>query len=272
VDSLSTAMQASEPGDTKAADALNRLAERFVREKPGSELAAYAAFRVVSTEYSVAVANTRKAEDMLALQSKHVERLAKFVQSYPRAEDSAEALIQLGTICEVQGKEADAKKHYQQLSATFPNTRQGLKAAGALRRLALVGQPWQLAGPVVSLTGHQFAMNKLTGRVVIAYYYASWCQSAPSDFAKLTQLAKQSGNQVDVVAINLDEEQTAADPFVKQNQGCWHLFAGGGMDSPLAAQYGIIAPPTLFLIGRDGKVVSRSVDVAGMEEELKKVK
>jgi thiol-disulfide isomerase/thioredoxin len=208
---------------------------------------------------------------MLALQTKHVERLAKFIQTYPRAEDAAEALIQLGTIYEVQNKEADARKYYQQLAGTFPNTRQGLKAMGALRRLDLVGKPWQITGPVVCLTGHQFAMDKLRGRMVVAYYYASWCQSAQGDLAKLTQLLKQnSGNQVDVVAINLDEDQNAAQPFVTQNPSCWHLFAGGCMDSPLAAQYGIIAPPTLFLIGRDGKVISRTVDISGLEEELKK--
>jgi thiol-disulfide isomerase/thioredoxin len=271
IDSLGTAMQASEPGDTRAADALNRLAERFAKEKPGSDLAGYAAFRVLSTEYSVAVTGVRKAEDMLALQNKHVEKLTKFIQLYPRAEDAAEALVQLATIHEVQNKETEAKRYFTQLANSFPNTRQGLKAAGALRRFNLVGQPWEVNGPITSLTGHAFSMAQLRGRVVVVYYYASWCQSAPADLAKLSQIVNQNrSNKLDVVAINLDEEQNAAAPFVNQNPNCWHLFAGGGMDSPLAAQYGIIAPPTMFLVGRDGKVISRTIDLTGLDEELKK--
>jgi thiol-disulfide isomerase/thioredoxin len=271
VDSLSTAVQASPGTDGQASRALAQLSDRFAREKPGSDLAAYAAFRQLSTEYSMSVASVKKAEEMLALQTKHVERLAVFVQSYPRSEDAAEGLLQLGTISEFQNKEAEARKYYEQLVRTFSQTRQGLKATGALRRLGLVGNTWEIAGPVVSLTGHQFTLNQVRGRVVIAYYYATWCQTAASDFAKLRQVLQQYSSQgVDVVAINVDEEQAAAEPFAKQNPQCWHLFAGGGLESPLATHYGLIVFPNLFLVGRDGKVISRTVDIRGLEEEVKK--
>jgi TolA-binding protein len=269
VDSLSAAAQASLEGDTRAIQALSQTADKYARERPGSDLAAYAAFRLLSTEHAAGVAGVKKSEDMLALQTKHVERLAKFVQSYPRSEDAAEALLQLGTINELQNKEADARKYYEQAARNFGATRQGLKAAGALRRLGLVGNVWEVTGPVVSLTGHQFSTNQLRGKVVVAYYYASWWQQAAADFAKLNLLLKEHGSQLAVVAINLDDEQTQAEPFARQNPQCWHLFAGG-QDGPLATHYGIVAPPNLFLIGRDGKVISRTLDISGLEEEVKK--
>ena len=48
-------------------------------------------------------------------------------------------------------------------------------------------------------------------------------------------------------------------------------FQAGGLDSRLATQYGITVLPNMFLIGADGKAVSRNVQATTLEEELKKV-
>jgi hypothetical protein len=49
-----------------------------------------------------------------------------------------------------------------------------------------------------------------------------------------------------------------------------HLFLAGGLESPLATQYGILGLPNLFLIGKDGKVVSRTVQITTLETEIQK--
>jgi hypothetical protein len=49
------------------------------------------------------------------------------------------------------------------------------------------------------------------------------------------------------------------------------LFKEGGLDSPLAREYGIMALPNLFLVGKDGKVVSRTVQVNNLEDEVRKL-
>jgi hypothetical protein len=45
----------------------------------------------------------------------------------------------------------------------------------------------------------------------------------------------------------------------------------GGLESPLAVQYGITALPVMFVIGPDGKVVTRHAQASTVDEELKKV-
>jgi thiol-disulfide isomerase/thioredoxin len=271
-DSLGTATQASPPGDRKAMDRLGRLAERVAKAKPGSDVAAYIAFRELSTDYALKVHEAKKAEDMLAVQTKFTEHLAKFVSRYPKAEDAADALLQLGMIHEFQGKEADAKKWYEQLAGTFPATKEGVKAAGALRRLNLVGQPWEINAPVISLAGGPFSMDKLRDRMVVVYYWASWCQSAPADFTKLKALAQEHRSQgLEVIGINVDDAQGEAESFINKHvPPGYHLHAAGGLESPLATHYGLIVFPHVMLVGRDGKVLDRAAELGTLDAELKK--
>lgn len=272
-DSLSTAVQASPPSDSRAYDRLLKLAEKVAKDRPGSDVAAYVAFRELTSEYSRAVSEAKNAKAMLDTQTRHVERLARFVASYPKADDAADALLQLGMICEFQGKEPEAQKWYEQLVRTHGSSPQAAKAAGALRRMTLEGKPWELGGQVVSLNGLPFSMDKLRGKVVVVYYWADWCQSAPADFAKLKQLAQTYRSQgLEVVGISVDDEQGRAEAFVRQhNPVGFQLYAPGGLESPVAQHYGLIIFPNIFLVGRDGKVINRNVEPATLEEEVKKV-
>jgi hypothetical protein len=53
-----------------------------------------------------------------------------------------------------------------------------------------------------------------------------------------------------------------------------HLFQaapeGGGLNSPLATFYGINGLPHLFLVGKDGRVLDRTLQVGDLERELRK--
>ena len=44
----------------------------------------------------------------------------------------------------------------------------------------------------------------------------------------------------------------------------------GGLDSRLATQYGVMVLPSVFVVGKDGKCVSKSAQISSLEEEIKK--
>jgi thiol-disulfide isomerase/thioredoxin len=201
-----------------------------------------------------------------------MEKLARFVATYPKAEDSADALLELGMISEFQNKEPEAKKWYEQLVRTFPSAPQAIRGTGCLRRLNLEGQLWELNAPAVSLAGGPLTPQKLSGKMVIVYYWETRSPSVAADFARFKQLLEQYRGQVELVAVNLDENQGQAEAFLRQ-QGTpgFHLHAGGGLDSPAAQHYGLVVFPHAFLVGRDGKVVNRSLEISSLEPELKKL-
>jgi len=272
-DTLSSAAQVSPQSDRTAFQRLQALAEQLQRSEPGSELAAYVAFRELNTDYTIKSSLASKPEDILTLQNRHVERLIQFARTFPKATETAEALWQIAMHLELQNKDAEAKQYYQQLVRTFPpNNPNAAKAAGALRRLDLEGKPWELTVPVNSLNGQTYNPQALRGKVVVVYYWASWCKSVPDDFARLQKLQQDLGSHaVEIVAINIDENQADALASLKNTKAPGiQLYAGGGPDGPAATYYGLMAFPHLFLIGRDGKVLDHALELSTLEVAVRK--
>jgi TolA-binding protein len=256
---LSAAAQNSGQSDKAAYQRLVQLEQEVVKKFPGSSLAAFVTFREMQAEYSGngAAANA---------QQQWLDRLTKFVQMYPRSDDTADAMMQLGMVSEFVNKEVEAKNWYAQLAKEFPQHPLAAKAQGALNRLNLEGQPLELTG--AQANGGAFNIKALSGKVVAVYFWASWDQQYIGDFARLKALADKYGSQgFQVVCVNLDNAPPQAGGI--QGPGV-QVLQPGGLDSPLATQYGIMTLPNLFLVGKDGKVASRTVQVGTLEEEVKK--
>ena len=275
-DSLSTAAQNSPSGDKAAMTQLERLEEGMAKAAPGSNLAAYVTYREMQADYSVGIQQSagkeKGAQDFNSVQQAWVDRLTKFVEAYPKAEDTPDAELQLGMVNEFLNKDVEAKNWYGVLQKNFPDSPQGRKAAGAIRRLGLEGQPMQLAGPKLDEPNAVYDVDQARGKVVVVYYWASWNSQTASDFSKLKALMDTQGSKgVELVCVNLDNTAKEAQDFLSRSPAPGvHLFQCGGLESKLATDYGIFVLPNLFLVGRDGKVVSRNVQINNLDDEVKK--
>jgi hypothetical protein len=273
-DSTSNAIRHSPAKDSRAAERLTKLIGKLNKEMPGSEAAGHAAFVDMTTEYSLQMEKQLKPEELIAVQSKYHDRLQQFTSVYPKVENCADAYLELAKLYEYgpKEKEGDAKKCYELVARNFAASPQAVRANGALRRMGLEGKVWELGGPAVSLAGPAFNMDRLRGRYLVVYYWMSWNQTVPADFVKMKKLMQDHAGKLELVTINVDENQADADAFLRRAAAPgYHLFGAGGMDGPLATYYGIVVFPNLYLVGPDGKVVSRTVEVGGLEEELKKL-
>ena len=267
-DSLSSAAQSSPPSDKTALTRLNRLVEQIIRAIPGSNLAAYATFRQLQAEYSVKI--SAPGPDFNKIQTEWVDTLSKFVATYPKGDDTPDAMLQLGMVNEFLNKEVEAKNWYNQLVKNAPESKQAVKAAGAIRRLELDGQPVKIVGPTLKDLNVPFDSDQLRNKVVIVYYWASWNSQSVGDFAKL-KLIVEGNKDVELLAINLDEKLDEARAFLsKAPAPGTHLHQPGGLEGKLAIDYGVMVLPQVFLVGKDGKCLSHTVQVSNIEDEIKK--
>jgi hypothetical protein len=268
-DCLGAAAQNSGEADTRAYERLTSLEKQLVAAAPGTQITAYVTFREMAAENAVSLA--KRGVDVNKVQDQWLQRLGKFVEAYPTAEDAPEALMQLGMVSEFINKEIEAKKWYETLTKQFRTHPLAAKAAGAMKRLDVEGKVLELAGP--TMDGGNFNISQLRGKTVIVYYWASWNKERTvGDFAVLkTLLSTYASRGVELVCVNLDNTAAEANSFLQRSPVPFvQIFQPGGLESPQATQYGVMVLPNLFLVDKDGKVASRTVQVGNLEDELKK--
>jgi len=264
---------AAQAGDKAALARLAQYVEHYSKEQK-SAILPYFQFRHMTADYALALANMgRDQEKLNKLQEAWKEKLTKFINDYPKTDDAPDAMMQLGMVNEYFGAktEGEAKAAYGMLIKNFPTHTLARRAQGCLDRLNLEGNAINLAAPTLG-GGPQFNIKSHLGKAVIVYYWASWNDLATSDLSKIELALKTFPGKVELVGVNLDTDAAAAAGFVQKNsvKGT-HLFMPGGLESPLAIQYGIGSLPAMFLVGPDGKVITRTAQASTVDEELKKL-
>ncbi|MDB5335709.1 MAG: Redoxin domain protein, partial [Planctomycetaceae bacterium] len=235
------------------------------KKSPKSSLVAYLTYRIMTAEYSIKL---RKAptDKTAEIQEKWLESLEDFVTKYPKADDSPEALFQLGSTYEFSGKLKDARLWYEKLKASAPQTPSGARATGALARLNSKGENFNLKGR--DLSGKPVDTTDLKGKVVLVIYWANWSEPLVKDLPKIRALYEQYHDRgLEILGVNLDATKEDANAWIAEHKVKWtQLHEPGGLEgSPLAVEYGIIHLPSMFVIDRDGKVNYRGIAAEELE-------
>lgn len=275
IDSHGAAAEGGKPANPHLVR-LQQWKEAMARPTGNATIAAYAAFRWLLADNSVALANAADANAIGPIQEKWRSSLEDYIKSFANSTDAPEAAWRLAMSWELSGAkngEAKAKEWFDYLTKNYANHPHAAKAAGAIKRIESEGKPLELSGPLLSNPAEQFNAAQ-SGKVVLVYYWASWSQSLPEDAKKLQALTKEYGSKgLTIVTIGLDHDaKFASDAANRAGLPGTHLFAPGGLDSsPLAAAYGILAPPHVILVGKDGKITNRNAAVMGLDDEVKKL-
>jgi len=233
-----------------------------------SPLISYVAYRRIFAEYSVDLQKA-EAEQRAEVQKAWLKALEDFIAEYPQAEDTSDAMLQLAMNDEFMGKGKDAVEWYQRIVKEKAKSAAAAKAQGALTRLNLKGKPVTFAGP--GLTGGNITTAAYQGRsAVLVMYWATWCQPCTEELPELRALYNQYHSQgFEIIGISLDISKEPVAPFLAQQKVTWpQIYQPGGLESPLAVQFGVFSPPVMVLIDKDGKVVSRNSSSAELKNLL----
>ena len=104
--------------------------------------------------------------DHAKAQQAFLGQLEKFLKDFPEADDTPEALLQLANGLEFANKDDEALNHYKRITAKFPKSPAYRKAAGAIRRMEALGQPFQLVGNNLASAG-SIDTTRYQGKVLV---------------------------------------------------------------------------------------------------------
>lgn len=115
-----------------------------------------------------------------------------------------------------------------------------------------VGKPADL--DFVGLDGRKVTSGDLRGKVVLLDFWATWCPSCMQSRDQLKNTyAKFSGQGLEVVGINFDEDRAAVEAAVKSKGLPWPQYFEGRENS-LGRKFGISHYPSVWLLDRSGNV------------------
>jgi TolA-binding protein len=257
-DSLSTATQSG-----LYQEGLARLQKLENAVRPNTSLLGYVYYRRLMAEYAVRLKQddktTGEAEARAARETTQkwwFEQLEAFARQWPNSDDAPDAVVQLAISYELMGRIDDAKAWYGQLAKNYPQTDGGIKAAGALKRLNLIGNPLQISGR--NLQNQTISNAQYRGKVLLVVFWASYAQPFVDDLEAIqTTFTKHQKDGFEILGVNLDPDPAAANALLAKAGIRWQNLretpAQPGAQ-PGDFGFGIVSLPTMFLVNREGVV------------------
>ena len=154
----------------------------------------------------------------------------------------------------------------KELATEIVNAAGAPPGAKALARHILKGtRPYQVGKPLdirfTALDGRDLDLAGLKGKVVLVEFWSTTCGPCVAELPMVkATYEKFHEHGFEVVAISLDDKESALRRFIKEKELPWpQHFDGKGWENKFALQYGIFSIPTMWLVDKRGNL--RDTDV-----------
>jgi thiol-disulfide isomerase/thioredoxin len=114
------------------------------------------------------------------------------------------------------------------------------------------------------LEGRNVSLRDLRGKPVVLDFWATWCTPCEFQIPILNEVYARYQGRVEFVgvAVDVDGREVVA-PFAKERAIAYRVLLG---DEDLAQRYGARGFPSLYLIGKDGKIALTHVGIIDAED------
>ncbi len=161
----------------------------------------------------------------------------------------------------------------KQIATEIINAEGAPPGAKSLAKHILEGtRPYETGKPLdirfTALDGREVDLASLKGKVVLVEFWSTTCGPCVAEMPRVKAAYEKFHERgFEVVAINLDDKESAVRRFVKEKEIPWpQYFDGKGWENKFAVQYGIFSIPTMWLVDKRGNL--RLTEARGALEML----
>jgi peroxiredoxin len=95
--------------------------------------------------------------------------------------------------------------------------------------------------------------DDLRGKAVVIRFWADWCRYCEDEMKAIERVwQRHKGEGLEVIAVNAGQDKAAVAAFIKKIGVTYPALLDES--ASISKQYGVLALPTTYFIGKDGKI------------------
>ncbi len=174
------------------------------------------------------------------------------------------------------GKKKEAREFYARVKGELAGHPMAQQLSPFLQQIeAMLDAPG--GGEVLDISftdinGDKVDLAAMKGKVVLVDFWATWCPPCLEEFPNMLKMYSEYHDEgLEIVGISLDEDVAGAKRFVEVNKIPWLMQIEGKSleENKFSKKYNIPYLPSIFVIGKDGKIAASFLSGAELRQAIK---
>jgi thiol-disulfide isomerase/thioredoxin len=183
------------------------------------------------------------------------------IKEFPKRDEGYDILLDAAS----QAEGDKARSLAKEIASSNASEKIKIRAEGLLTKLDALGKPLPIK--FTAIDGREVDLAKLTGKVVLVDFWATWCSPCVAEIPNVKDAYdKLHGKGFEIVGISFDKDKSALEKFVADREMKWPQYFDGKMwGNEYGQKYGINGIPSMWLVDKKGNL--RDMNARGALEE-----